>query len=194
MLFQQLPTAGLPPQFSRWEQYEGLVQDLEHVGVIDHWDEIRWDIRPSPRWGTVELRVCDGLPTVLEVGAVSALAQCLVDELSGRLDAGEELPTLQPWFVRENKWRAARYGMEAIIILNRVGDERLVADELRDLVRRLEPTAERLGCLTELHDVERILDKGPSYERQATAEAQAGGDLKAVVRSLVAELRDGFPA
>jgi carboxylate-amine ligase len=194
MIFQQLPTSGLPPQFSRWEQYEGIVDDLLHVGVIDHWDEIRWDIRPSPRWGTVELRVCDGLPTTLEVGAVSALAQCLVDDLSARLDAGEELPTMQPWFVRENKWRAARYGTEAIIILNRAGDERLVTDDLRDLVQRLEPTAERLGCLDELHDVERILEKGASYERQATAAAAAGGELKAVVRSLAAELRNGFPA
>jgi glutamate---cysteine ligase / carboxylate-amine ligase len=194
MLFQQLPTAGLPPQFADWSQYESLVDDLVHVGVIDHWDEIRWDIRPSPRWGTVELRVCDGLPTTLEVGAVSALAQCLVDELSGRLDAGEELPTLQPWFVRENKWRAARYGMEAEIILNRAGDERLVSDELRDLVQRLEPTAERLGCSTELHDVLRILDRGASYERQLTTAAAAEGDLHAVVRSLTAELRDGFPA
>ncbi len=193
MLFQQLPTAGLPPQLERWEDYEGIVDDLVHVGVIDHWDEIRWDIRPSPKWGTVELRVCDGLPTTLEVGAVSALAQCLVDDLSGRLDAGEELPTLQPWFVRENKWRAARYGMDAIIILNRAGDERLVSDELRDLVARLEPTAERLGCTQELHDVLRILDRGPSYQRQELAAANAGGDLRAVVRSLADELRSGFP-
>ena len=194
MIFQQLPTSGLPPQLADWSQYEGIVDDLVHVGVIDHWDEIRWDIRPSPKWGTVELRVCDGLPTTLEVGAMAALAQCLVDELSGRLDAGEELPTLQPWFVRENKWRAARYGMEAIIILNRAGDERLVSDDVRDLVARLEPTAERLGCLQELHDVHRILDRGASYQRQELAAAQAGGDLKAVVRSLAGELRHGFPA
>jgi carboxylate-amine ligase len=194
MLFQQLPTAGLPPQFEGWQQYEALVDDLVHVGVIDHWDEIRWDVRPSPKWGTVELRVCDGLPTSLEVGAVSALAQCLVDDLSARLDAGEELPSLQPWFVRENKWRAARYGTEAEIILNRAGDERLVTDDLRDLVARLEPTAERLGCSTELQDVLRILDSGVSYERQLTAAAAADGDLNAVVRSLVTEFRSGFPA
>ena len=73
-------------------------------------------------------------------------------------------------------------------------DERLVEDDTRDLITRLEPVADRLGCLAELHDLERIIDTGASYERQAVAAAKAGGDLKAVVRSLVKELRDGFPA
>ncbi|MDH2442749.1 glutamate--cysteine ligase [Amnibacterium sp. CER49] len=193
MLFQQLPTAGLPPQLQAWSEYESLVDDLVHVGVIDSWDEIRWDIRPSPKWGTVETRACDGLPTTLEVGALAALVQCLVDDLSERLDRGEELPSMQPWFVRENKWRAARYGMDAIVIVNSAGDERLVEEDTRDLIARLDPIAERLGCSAELHDLERIIDVGASYERQAVAAAAAGGDLKAVVKSLARELREGFP-
>ncbi|GAA2754252.1 glutamate--cysteine ligase [Amnibacterium kyonggiense] len=193
MLFQQLPTAGLPPQLESWQQYESIVADLIHIGVIDHWDEIRWDVRPSAKWGTVETRVSDGLPTILEIGAVSALTQCLVDDFSERLDAGEELRTLQPWFVRENKWRAARYGMDAEVVVDRGGSERLVEDDLRDLVTRLEPVAERLGCATELHDVLTIIDVGASYERQALASAQAGGDLRAVVSSLVREMREGRP-
>jgi carboxylate-amine ligase len=194
MLFQQLPTAGLPPQLDTWTEYESLVEDLTHVGVIDHWDEIRWDIRPSPKWGTVETRACDGPPTTLEVGALAALVQCLVDDFSERLDAGERLPTMQQWFVRENKWRAARYGMDAIVIVNSAGDERLVEEDTRDLIVRLEPVADRLGCLAELHDLERIIQQGASYERQAIAAAAAGDDLRAVVRSLATELRDGFPA
>lgn len=193
MLFQQLPTAGLPPQLGSWSEYEALTADLTHVGVIDHWDELRWDIRPSPKWGTVETRACDGLPTTLEVGALAALVQCLTDDFSQRLDDGEDLPTMQQWFVRENKWRAARYGMDAIIIVNRAGDERLVEEDTRDLIRRLEPVADRLDCVAELHDLERIIEHGASYERQAVAAAAAGDDLRAVVRSLAAELRDGFP-
>lgn len=193
MLFQQLPTAGLPPQLDEWREYEGMMDDLIHVGVIDHWDEIRWDIRPSPKWGTIELRACDGLATSLEVGALAALAQCLIDDFSRRLDAGETLPSMQPWFVRENKWRAARYGMEAIVIVDEHGEERLVEDDLRDLIGRLDPVAERLGCSDELHDLLRIIDRGASYERQLATSAGAGGSLKAVVASLVAELRDGFP-
>jgi carboxylate-amine ligase len=193
MLFQQLPTAGLPPQLESWQQYESIVADLMNIGVIDHWDEIRWDVRPSAKWGTVETRISDGLPTTFEIGAITALTQCLVDDFSERLDAGETLRTLQPWFVRENKWRAARYGMDAEIVVDRDGAERQVEDELRDLVVRLEPVAERLGCTAELHDVLTLLDVGASYERQALASAKAGGDLRAVVSSLIREMREGRP-
>lgn len=192
LLFQQLPTAGLPPQFGAWGNYEAMVEDLIHVGVIDHYDEVRWDIRPAPKWGTVEIRACDGMSTTLEVGALAALVSCLVEELSGRLDRGEDIPTMQPWFVRENKWRAARYGMDAIIIQNSAGDERLVEEDTRELLDRLDPVAERLGCLDELRNVEVILDRGASYQRQLTVAAASGGSLKAVVASLVAELRDGL--
>lgn len=193
MLFQQLPTAGLPPVLDSWDGYEAYVADLTRIGVIDHWDEIRWDIRPSAKWGTVETRICDGSPTTLEVGATAALVQCLVDDFSARLDEGETLPTMQPWYVRENKWRAARYGMDAVVVVDRAGEERPVEDDLRDHVARLEPVAERLDCASQLQDVLRIVDVGASYERQAVAAAEAGGDLRAVVQALVSELRNGFP-
>jgi len=191
MLFQQLPTAGLPPQLGAWSEYEGLVADLTHVGVIDDHSELRWDLRPSPKWGTVEIRFCDGLSTTAEVASVAALAQCLVEELSQKLDRGEELPTLQPWYVRENKWRAARYGMDAIIILDAEGNETLVTDDLRTILERLTPIADALGCLEELWGVERILDGGASYQRQLAVAGETGGSLKAVVASLVTELREG---
>jgi carboxylate-amine ligase len=191
MLFQQLPTAGLPPQLAEWRDYERLVDDLTHVGVIDDHSELRWDLRPSPKWGTVEIRFCDGLSTGAEVAAVAALAQCLVEELSTALDRGEQLPTLQPWYVRENKWRAARYGMDAIIIQDSDGNEALVTDDLREIVERLTPIAERLGCLDELWGVHAILERGASYQRQLLVADANGGSLTAVVASLVAELRDG---
>lgn len=193
MLFQQLPTAGLPPELTSWQQYESIVDDLTTVGVIDHWDEIRWDVRPSAKWGTVETRVCDGLPTTFEIGALSALVQCIVDDCSARLDAGETLRTLQPWYVRENKWRAARYGMDAEIIVDRDGSQAPVEAEVRGLVARLEPVAERLGCAQELQDVLTIVEVGASYERQALASARAGGDLRAVVTALIQEMRAGTP-
>jgi carboxylate-amine ligase len=191
MLFQQLPTAGLPPQLHDWAEYESLVADLTHVGVIDDFTELRWDLRPSPKWGTVEIRFCDGLSTTAEIASLAALAQCLVEELSTRLDAGEQIDRLQPWYVRENKWRAARYGMEAIIIQDSAGNEALVTDDLREILERLTPIAERLGCLEELWGVEAILDRGASYQRQLLVAENNAGSLKAVVASLVAELRDG---
>ncbi|MGO4535587.1 glutamate--cysteine ligase [Leifsonia sp. 2MCAF36] len=192
LMFQQLPTAGLPWQFGTWANYEEYVQDLVTTGVVEDHSEVRWDIRPSPKWGTVEMRACDGLSTADEVGAVAALIHCLTDRMSGRLDEGVEPVTLQPWFVRENKWRAARYGLDAEIITAPDGSERLVSEALRDLVDDLQPEAERLGCVDELSAVLTILDTGGSYQRQLAVAEQNGGSLQAVVSSLTHELRNGL--
>lgn len=192
MLFQQLPTAGIPPQFASWAEYESMVGDMIHVGVIDEPNELRWDIRPAPKWGTIEMRVSDGLASAAEVGAIAALTQCLVEHLSSSLDAGHPIPTMTPWFVRENKWRAARYGLDAIVIQDAGGSEVLVSDDLRTLVPRLEPIASRLRCVTELYSVLDILERGASYQRQLGVASESGGSLKAVVASLVSELRDGL--
>ena len=193
LMFQQLPTAGLPPQFTEWAQYEGMVADLLHTGVIAELTELRWDIRPSPRWGTIEIRTFDGISTSKEIGAIAALTQCLVEHLSRELDAGREIPSMQPWFVRENKWRAARYGMDAIIIQNAAGDERLVAKDLAELLPTLQPVAESLGCPAELADVWGIVEGGASYQRQVRVAAANDGSLRAVVAALVRELREGQP-
>ncbi|WP_158863686.1 glutamate--cysteine ligase [Leifsonia sp. AG29] len=192
LMFQQLPTAGLPWQFLTWANYEEYVQDLVTTGVVTDYSEVRWDIRPSPKWGTVEMRACDGLSTADEVGAVAALIHCLTDRMSGALDEGVEPVTLQPWFVRENKWRAARYGLDAEIITAPDGSERLVSEALRDLVEELMPTAERLGCADELAAVTTILEAGASYQRQLAVAEANGGSLQAVVSSLTHELRSGL--
>lgn len=192
LMFQQLPTAGLPWQFGTWANYEQYVDDLVKTGIVNDYTEVRWDIRPSPHWGTIEMRACDGLSTAQEIGAVAALIQCVVEHMSRRLDAGDDLPTLQPWFVRENKWRAARYGMDAEIILDSSGAERLVTDDIRELLETLAPIAAELDCTEELHQVELILDKGASYQRQLAVAEATGGSLPAVVSSLTRELRHGL--
>ncbi|WP_309132087.1 glutamate--cysteine ligase [Brevibacterium sp.] len=192
MMFQQLPTAGLPFQFDTWADYESYVQDMLKTGIIDHINEIRWDIRPSPNWGTVEVRVCDGMPTLEEITAITALIQCLVDDFSARLDAGETLSTMPDWFHAENKWRAARYGMEAIIIENAQADERLVTECLTDEIERLSPVAERLGCLAELQSISTLIDQGVSYQRQREV-FRTSGSLTEVTRSLINDLRLSKP-
>lgn len=186
MLFQQLPTAGLPYQFDAWADYERYVDDMLTTGVIDHVNEIRWDIRPSPGWGTIEVRVCDGMPTLAEVCAVTAFVQCLVDDMSERLDRGETLPTMPDWFHFENKWRAARYGMDAIIIENAEARERVVTTVLAEEVERLAPVAERLGCTSDLEAMLRFAEAGASYQRQI-AEYRRSGDLRSVARQLCEE-------
>ena len=188
MMFQQLPTAGLPFQFQTWEQYEGYVHDAMHTGVIEQLGDIRWDIRPSPTLGTVEIRICDGVSNLRELSALTALTHCLVVDLERRLEAGEQLAVLPPWHAQENKWRSARYGLDAEIILDAAGNERLVTDDLHDLLERLEPLARELDCVDELRLVSEIPTTGASYQRQRRVLAETGGDLVAVVDSVVAEL------
>ncbi len=193
LMFQQLPTAGLPFQFDRWSDFEAYAADMLHTGVIDEISEIRWDLRPSPRFGTLEMRICDGASNLAEVLALAALTQCLVEHFSTMLDAGETLPALPPWFVQENKWRSARYGMDAIIITNARGDEELVADAVERLLNDLAPTAARLGCTQELAGIRTILHKGAGYQRQRAVARRNGGELLPVVEALVAEMRAGRP-
>jgi carboxylate-amine ligase len=142
----------------------------------------------------VELRICDGLPTLDEVTAVAAMAQCLVEQMDSQLDRGYQLPEPRAWVVRENKWRAARYGLDADIVVNAQGTVRPVRVALTDLVEELMPISRRLGCQDELALVHRILDTGASYDRQRRVAAEHGGDLRPVVDALLAEMRVGLPA
>ncbi|WP_315772822.1 glutamate--cysteine ligase [Rhodococcoides kroppenstedtii] len=189
LMFQQLPTAGLPFQFETWSQFEGFVHDQMKTGVISQLGGMHWDIRPVPRLGTLEIRVCDGVSTKRELAALVALIHCLVVDYDRRLDAGETLPTMPPWHVQENKWRAARYGLEAEIILDADSNERLVTDDLDDLLERLAPVARSLGCADELASAADIPRRGASYQRQRAVARANGGDLTAVVDSLIDELR-----
>lgn len=192
LMFQQLPTAGLPFQFQKWSEFERFAEDQLVTGVIEELSEIRWDVRPAVHLGTLENRVCDGLSNFDDLSALVALMHCLVVDLDTRLAEGEELPTMPPWHVQENKWRAARYGLDAIVVLDAHNRERLVTDDLADLVERLAPVADRLGCADELAMVADMPARGASYQRQRAVAERTGGDLVAVVDSVVTELRDGL--
>lgn len=193
-VFEGMPTGGLPHQLADWAEFEEYMDTLIQAGAIQSVREVWWDVRPHPDFGTVELRICDGLPTLDEIGAVAALAQCLVDQFDTQLDRGYTLPTPAEWVVRENKWRAVRYGLDADIVVDEKGTVRPVRQALLDLVEELSPTAKRLGCEAELADVVRVVELGASYQRQRAVAAAHDGDLTAVVDSLLAELRDGLPA
>lgn len=190
MLYQQLPTAGMPYQFGSWEQWQSYMRDQSISGVINHTGSMHFDIRPASKWGTIEVRISDAASNLTELSGIVALTHCLVVHYDRLIDAGEELPTLQPWHVAENKWRGARYGLDALVITSRETDERWVKDELADLVEELSPLANELGCATELRRVLDIVDRGAGYERQR-ALFEETGDWKLVVDQTCAEM-DSF--
>ncbi len=191
-VFEALPTAGLPYRLADWAEFEQFMEALVNAQAIRTIREVWWDIRPHPVFGTVELRMCDGIPTLREVSALAALAQCLVESFDRRIDAGAELPAPREWLVRENKWLAARHGIEAQLIVDEHGNRRPARDEIVALVDELAPVADALACGDELEGVAGILERRPSYQRQR-AVVEEGGALTDVVASLVAELATDCP-
>ncbi|WP_297009008.1 glutamate--cysteine ligase [uncultured Corynebacterium sp.] len=182
LLYQQLPTAGMPYQFTDWEAWEAFNVDQDRSGVINHTGSMHFDVRPS-KYGTVEVRFADATMEVWEVGAIAAFIHCLVVHYEREWEAGRELPTLPYWHVAENKWRAARYGLDALIITDRDTTERLVTEDIADWVDRLAPLAVELGCADELADVRRIMERGGDYALQRAAARGAGAALEPGVRT-----------
>ncbi len=191
LVFQQLPTAGLPWPLHDWSQYESYLDDMVRTGVMADATEVRWDIRPAPRWGTIEVRACDGMSTLPELASVAALVQVLVEDFSRQLDEGRTLPEMPAWFHRENKWRAARYGMDARVIVDAAGRQRPVREHLSEILEELAPVAVELGCVREFGSIATTLEDGASYERQLTIANATAGDLGAVVQHLIREFRSG---
>lgn len=191
-IFESLPTAGLPYLLPDWEAFESYMGTLIRTEAIHSIKDVWWDIRPHPDFGTVELRMCDGLATTYEVGAVAAVAQCLVDYSDRQIDQGYTLPVPRDWVLKENKWRAARYGLDAVLI--REDESQVpVREALLELARDLAPAADRLGCAEELARVAVLVEGGSSAERQRRTAAAHGGDVTAVVASLVEEFERGRP-
>lgn len=186
-IFETLPTAGLPYQLTNWSAFQRFMKTLITAGAIETIREVWWDIRPHPGFGTIEMRVCDGVPSLKEICGLAALYQCLVVWLSRRYEEGDT-PTLHPrWIIRENKWRASRWGLETDIISSDTGETKNLAEDIADHLERLKPTAEDLDCLNELHWVTETMLRQPSYLRQKKIYAETG-DFMAVCDSLVDEL------
>lgn len=191
-VFEAMPTNDLPPRLSGWDEFTSLMDVLIKGGAIESVRELWWDIRPHPGFGTVELRMSDAMGTMREVLALAAMAQSLVYDLSRRFEAGEELPWLMPWILKQNKWRAARFGLDTDIIINNEGDNRPLRDMVEDLVEQLQPAAATLGCTKELADCLLILEHGNGASRQL-AEFERSGDLNTVTDQLIREWRTNEP-
>lgn len=161
-VFEALPTAGLPPQLADWDGFESYMATLGGAGVVRSIKDVWWDIRPHPVYGTVELRMCDAATTLREVVACAAVAQCIVADAVERFDDGALPPPPLPWTVKENRWLAARHGVNADLIAGDDG-QRVPAEVLLDrLLEQLAPTARRLGCERELADAGAVWREGPS--------------------------------
>jgi carboxylate-amine ligase len=191
-IFEALPTGGHPCTFNSWSEFEFFYDSMVASRSISSIKDIWWDIRPHPEYGTVEIRVCDGLPTVRETVALVAFVQCLYSTFNERYKAGEVFAPPPYWVLRENKWKASRFGVEADIILDATGKTNLLRKEIETLVDQLTPVAASLECEKELYDVHRMLRHGLGYERQRSVYEKEGTFL-AVAESNVQEFKRREP-
>jgi carboxylate-amine ligase len=194
MVFSAFPRSGPPPRFRDYADYADVVGRLERSGCIADYTHIWWDIRLHPRFGTVEIRVCDAVTRVEDAVAIAAYCQALVKQLSERYEAGEEIPSYHRILTSENKWLTARYGLEAPVMdlatgrRNRVPVSRLIRRTVSELV----PHARELGSERELEGILAILARGNSADRQLRI-YNANRDIVEVARE-IAEATEALPA
>ncbi len=192
-IVETLPTTGLPFKLHSWEEFNELVNVLKKAGTIESIREIWWDVRPHPDFGTIEVRVCDAVPLMDDVIAIAALIQSLIANIAlGYRRRDEGIGHLPSYMVRENKWRAARYGLDAELITDSFGKIVPVKKEIEKLLKELEPTAKELGADKELNSILKIFERGTSSKRQRKVFEQSGGNWNAVVGSLINEFEESW--
>jgi carboxylate-amine ligase len=161
------PRSGLPPTFRDWEEFEGYTGALVAMGNIPDWSWFWWDVRPHPRHGTVELRVPDVQSETAYAASLAALAQCLVA-------SAEDYAPEDARFISENKWRAIRRGLDARFYDFSKKREKGAREMARDLVTRLRPVSQDLGCEAELEGVLEIVRRGTGADLQRVVYERRG--------------------
>jgi glutamate---cysteine ligase / carboxylate-amine ligase len=183
-VMEGLPTAGLPPLMRNWSEYLWLLNHMVETGFIKTIREIWWDVRPHPNFGTVEVRICDMPHDLRGVLALTALVQCLVHDLSREIDHGTYQFYCHPFLVRQNKWRACRYGMEARLVDPDTYEPKPARQVVSALVERLRGAADELGCVSQLASVLDMAER-PSGADLQLAVFDETKDLAEVVRRML---------
>jgi glutamate---cysteine ligase / carboxylate-amine ligase len=176
-VFDTFPRSGLPPAFSSFEEFELLVDRGVRTNSFPDYTYIWWDLRPHPTLGTIEVRVCDGQTRIGSVAAIVALVQSLAATLAEEHDRIGSLQTQPVTLVAENKWRAARYGLDTDLVDLAHDTELPARDAVRALVELARPAAVRLGCAAELDGVEGILARGTGADEQRAVHEKTGSLL-----------------
>jgi glutamate---cysteine ligase / carboxylate-amine ligase len=189
-IFRAFPRVGIPPQYRDWADYEREIGFMVESGVMEDYTWLWYDVRPHPNFGTVEVRVCDSQTRVEHTLALAALVQAMVKELAEHFDAGDQLAPY-PWqMLDENKWLAARHGLDGELV-DLPSSERVATKTLaRRLLDRLREHAQDLGSDAELEGVADLIDGGNGAARQMVV-YEANHDLREVMAEIVAGFDSG---
>ena len=188
-VFRRFPRTGIPDRFESWNEYQDYVNLLVRLNALDNAKKIWWDIRPHPTFGTLEFRICD-VPTAPRATiAIAALAQAVIVKLYNLRVRNLGFRLYHRRLIEENKWRAARYGIDGKLIDFGRGAEVPMRDLAIELLAFVDDVVDDLGSRREVEYVKTILSDGTSADRQLRVYERTG-DLRQVVQSVVAETRD----
>lgn len=190
-VFDKFPRTGIPEFFGSASEYDDYVNLLVKTNCIDDGKKIWWDIRLHPYFNTIEFRICDIPMRADETICLAALMQALVAKIYKLLKQNLNFRSYRKVLINENKWRAARYGIQGKLIDFGKQEEvpyRNLCDELLDFV---DDVLDELGSRHEVEYIRTILDNGTGADRQLAVFEQSGGDLKKVVDYIVEETKLG---
>jgi glutamate---cysteine ligase / carboxylate-amine ligase len=191
-VFRRFPRTGIPDHLNSWNQYEDYVELLVRLHCIDNAKKIWWDVRPHPTFGTLEFRIFDVVTRVDEAIAIAALTQAIVVKLHRLYTANMGFRMYHRALIEENKWRAARWGIEGKLIDFGKQAEVPMATLADELLEFIDDVLDELGSRAALAPIHTIFREGTSAERQLRV-YQETGDLQAVVKHIVNETRSGIP-
>jgi glutamate---cysteine ligase / carboxylate-amine ligase len=183
-IFRAFPRVGIPPRYDNFDDYSRRVKFMIESRTIEDYTYLWYDVRPHPNFGTVEIRVMDAQTRVEHTLALAALVQCLVKELCEHFDAGKKLSRYPYEMLDENKWLAARHGLEGELVDLPKTVRVPTRDLVRRVVKRVRPHAEELGSVEDLDGIEDLLEKGNGAARQVVV-FEANHDLREVAREIV---------
>lgn len=189
---ESLSTAALMYTINSWPEMKELVKKLVRSKTITSLKDLHWDIRPSPVFGTLELRVCDMPTNIADIGAIVAFAHTLALWFSNNADWLSHMPKPPMWLARENKWRALRYGMDAEIITSDSGKTESLREDFSKIMDRIESTALAHNYGHHMEHLKTIIKNGNSSSRQKAVFANTGS-FKDVIRHNIQELKQGTP-
>lgn len=191
-VFDKFPRTNLPDFFPSYSEYENWVRLLVKTNCIDNAKKIWWDIRPHPSFSTLEFRVCDIPMRADETIALAALIQATVAKLYKLYAANQSFRLHRRSLIMENKWRAARYGIDGKLIDFGKQVEVPERDLILEYLQFVDDVVDELDSREEINYIHKILEMGTGADRQLAVYERTGGDLKAVVDYIISETKHGL--
>ncbi len=196
-VWDEMPRTGLPNAFDSYAEYERHVSALVNAGIIEDATKLWWDIRPSARFPTLEMRICDVCTYIHDAAAVAALYCCIIRMLWRLKTKNQRWRQYAVMLISENRWRAQRYGLDEGLVDFGRGEIVPYADLVEELIDLVNEDAEAMGCTKEILNLRKIAKRGTSAHRQVRLygeqiEKGVGKEaaLVALVDALAAETRD----